>query len=53
MDIIDDVLTDEGFEVTASLTTEPIQNIESIEPDLLIVDDHISGSKKDPKLLQN
>jgi two-component system response regulator VicR len=51
LDIIDDVLTDEGFEVTASLTTEPIKNIESIQPDLLIVDDHLKDSKKGSEII--
>jgi two-component system response regulator VicR len=46
LDIIDYVLEEEGFEVTPSLTTEPIDKIDEIEPDVVIVDDHIKGNKK-------
>ncbi len=49
LDIMDEVLEDEGFDVTPSLTTEPIENIEDIDPDVVIVDDHIKGDKKDQK----
>lgn len=50
-DIMDDVLTFEGFEVTASLTLDPIRNIDAIEPDLLIVDDHLRESKKGSQII--
>lgn len=44
LEIMDHVLEEEGFDVTASLTTEPIENIEDIDPDLVIVDDYIKGT---------
>lgn len=43
---MDEVLADEGFEVTPSLTIEPIDDILEIDPDIIIVDDHIRGTKK-------
>ena len=46
LEIMDQVLEEEGFEVTASLTTEPIDKIDEIDPDIVIVDDHIKGEKK-------
>lgn len=46
LEIMDEVLEDEGFDVTASLTTEPIDRIEEIKPDAIVVDDHIKGKKK-------
>jgi two-component system response regulator VicR len=51
LNIMDDVLTDEGFDVTSSLTTEPIQDIENIDPDVLVVDDHLKGSKKGSEII--
>lgn len=51
LDIMDIVLTDEGFDVTASLTTEPIEKIETIEPDVLIVDDYLKGTKKGSEII--
>ena len=50
-DIMDDVLTFKGFEVTASLTLDPIRNIDAIEPDLRIVDDHLRESKKGSQII--
>jgi two-component system response regulator VicR len=52
LEIMDQVLEDEGFDVTASLTTEPIEKIDEIEPDLVIVDDHIRGNKKGSKVIE-
>ncbi|MNK11787.1 Phosphate regulon transcriptional regulatory protein PhoB [compost metagenome] len=46
LDIMDQVLEEEGFEVTASLTTEPIEKLEEIDPDVVVVDEHIKGKKK-------
>jgi len=46
LEIMDQVLEEEGFEVTSSLTTEPIEKINEIEPDVVVVDEHIRGSKK-------
>ncbi|WP_066759898.1 response regulator [Chryseobacterium glaciei] len=52
LDIMDQVLKEEGFDVTSSLTTEPIEHIEEIEPDLVIVDDHIKGNKKGSEVIE-
>ncbi|RYF03496.1 MAG: response regulator [Oxalobacteraceae bacterium] len=52
LDIMDQVLEEEGFDVTASLTTEPIDKIEEIEPDIVIVDDHIKGEKKGSEVIK-
>ena len=52
LEIMDEVLTDEGFDVTSSLTTEPIENIDKIEPDVVVVDEHIRGGKKGTKVIE-
>jgi len=52
LDIMDEVLEDGGFDVTPSLTTEPIENIEDIDPDVVIVDDHIKGDKKGSEVIR-
>ncbi|AZA83144.1 hypothetical protein C1637_19615 [Chryseobacterium lactis] len=52
LNIMDEVLEDEGFDVTPSLTTEPIENIEEIDPDVVVVDDHIKGSKKGSEVIK-
>ncbi|WP_316798268.1 two-component system response regulator [Pedobacter frigidisoli] len=52
LDIMDQVLEEEGFEVTPSLTTEPIENIDEIDPDLVIVDDHIKGDKTGSEVIK-
>lgn len=52
LDIMDQVLDEEGFEVTSSLTTEPIERIDEIEPDVVVIDDHIRGSKKGSKIIK-
>ncbi|UZJ64086.1 hypothetical protein OKW96_17000 [Sphingobacterium sp. KU25419] len=52
LDIMDEVLTDEGFEVTSSLSTEPIEIIDEIDPDVVVVDEHIRGSKKGSKVIE-
>ena len=46
LDIMDQVLDEEGFDVTASLSTDPIDKIDEIEPDVVIIDDNIKGQKK-------
>ncbi len=43
LNIMDQVLEEEGFDVTASLTTEPIKSIDKIDPDVVVIDDHIKG----------
>ncbi|MCT2561881.1 response regulator [Chryseobacterium herbae] len=52
LDIMDQVLKEEGFDVTSSLTTEPVEKIEEIEPDLVIVDDNIRGQKKGSEVIE-
>lgn len=52
LEIMDQVLEDEGFDVTSSLTTEPIEKIDEIEPDVVIVDDNIRGTKKGAKVIE-
>lgn len=52
LDIMDHVLEEEGFDVTASLTTEPIDKIDEIEPDVVIVDDHIKGKKRGSQVIK-
>nr|WP_314498841.1 response regulator [uncultured Chryseobacterium sp.] len=52
LEIMDHVLEEEGFDVTGSLTTEPIENIEDINPDLVIVDDHIKGTVKGSEVIK-
>ena len=52
LDIMDHVLEEEGFDVTASLTTEPIDKIDQIEPDVVIVDDHIKGKKRGSQVIK-
>ena len=51
LDIMDDVLETEGFDVTASLTTEPIEKIDEIDPDVVVIDDHIQGEKQGSDLI--
>ncbi|WP_262148694.1 response regulator [Chryseobacterium foetidum] len=51
LELMDDVLQDEGYEVISSLTTEPIENIDIIEPDVVIVDDYIQGSKSGSEVI--
>ncbi|WP_114790767.1 response regulator [Niabella yanshanensis] len=53
LDIMDNVLEDEGFDVTPSLTTEPIDKIEEIDPDVVVIDDHISGGKKGAEVIED
>lgn len=52
LDIMDQVLSEEGFDVTSSLTTEPIEKIDKIEPDVIIIDDHIKGNKKGSEVIE-
>ncbi|KLT67305.1 two-component system response regulator [Pedobacter sp. BMA] len=52
LDIMDQVLEEEGFVVTSSLTTEPIEKIDEINPDVVIVDDHIKGKKKGSEVIK-
>ncbi|SHM44013.1 response regulator [Chryseobacterium polytrichastri] len=52
LNIMDELLQEEDFDVTASLTTEPIKNIDEIDPDLVIIDDHIKGEKKGSEVIE-
>lgn len=52
MDIMDEILEEEGFDVTSSLTTEPIEKIDENEPDIVIIDDHIKGKKKGSEVIK-
>ncbi|MDR6919567.1 MULTISPECIES: response regulator [Chryseobacterium] len=52
LEVMDEILEDEGFDVIPSLTTEPIKRIDKIDPDLVIVDDNIKGSKKGSKVIK-
>ncbi|WP_104381797.1 two-component system response regulator [Sphingobacterium sp. HMA12] len=52
LNIMDEVLEEEGFDVTSSLTTEPIEKIDEIDPNLVIVDEHIKGTKKGAKVIE-
>ncbi|MFD2286807.1 response regulator [Pedobacter petrophilus] len=52
LEIMDQVLEEEGFDVTASLTTDPVDRIDEIEPDVVIVDDHIKGDKKGSEIIR-
>ncbi|MNK00539.1 Transcriptional regulatory protein WalR [compost metagenome] len=53
LDIMDHVLTGEGFEVTPSLTTEPIENIDQIDPDVVVIDDHIKGEVRGHEVIED
>ncbi|MFW0717921.1 response regulator [Pedobacter sp. N23S346] len=52
LEIMDQVLEEEGFDVTASLTTDPVDRIDEIEPDVVIVDDHIKGDKRGSEVIK-
>ncbi|KQR71126.1 two-component system response regulator [Pedobacter sp. Leaf176] len=52
LDIMDQVLDEEGFEVTASLSTAPIEKIDEIDPDVVVIDDNIKGQKKGSKIIK-
>jgi len=52
LNVMDEILEDEGFDTVVSLTTEPIDRIDDIDPDLIIVDDNIKGNKKGSKVIE-
>jgi two-component system response regulator VicR len=52
LEIMDQVLDDAGFDVLGSLTTEPIENVDKIDPDVVIVDDHIKGNVKGSQVIK-
>ena len=52
LEIMDQVLEEEGFDVTASLTTDPVDRIDEIEPDVIIVDDYIKGDKRGSEVIK-
>jgi len=53
LEIMDKVLEDEGFDVTSSLNTEPIEEISEIDPDVVVVDEHIQGDKKGTEVIED
>ncbi len=53
LEIMDHVLEEEGFNVISSLTTEPIKRLNEIDPDLVVVDDYITGGKKGSKVIND
>ncbi|MDF2550973.1 MAG: response regulator [Chryseobacterium sp.] len=52
LNIMDQVLDEAGFDVVGSLTTEPIEKVEEIDPDVVIVDDHIKGKAKGSQVIK-
>ncbi len=52
LDIMDQVLEEEGFDVTPSLTTEPIENIDEIDPDVVVIDEHIKGEVRGSEVVK-
>lgn len=52
LELMDHILTHEGYDVTPSLTTEPIEEIEEINPDIVIVDEHIKGEKNGTEVIE-
>lgn len=52
LELMDHILTNEGYDVTPSLTTEPIEEIEEIDPDVVIVDEYIKGDKRGTEVIE-
>ncbi len=52
LEIMEDVLQDEGFDVEASLTTKPIEKIATSKPDAIVIDDHIAGERKGSQVIK-
>jgi two-component system response regulator VicR len=52
LELMDHILTNEGYDVTPSLTTEPIEEIEEINPDVVIVDEYIKGDKRGTEVIE-
>lgn len=52
LEIMEEALEDEGFDVTASLTTKPLQEIGETKPSAVVIDDHISGSKRGSQVVR-
>lgn len=46
LEIMDQILSDEGYNVTSSLNPRPIDDIAEIDPDVVIVDEFIEGDKR-------
>ncbi|TDG35878.1 response regulator [Pedobacter changchengzhani] len=53
LNIMENVLDEEGFEVIPALTTKPIDDIERIDPDVVVIDDHIKGNVKGSEVVKN
>ncbi|MFF5382412.1 response regulator [Pedobacter suwonensis] len=53
LNIMDQVLEEERFNVTSSLTTEPIKNIDKINPDVVVIDEHIKGAVRGSEVVKD
>jgi len=52
LEIMDHILTSEGYDVTPSLNTDPIEEIDDINPDIVIVDEYIKGDKRGTEVIE-
>lgn len=52
LELMDHILTTEGYDVIPSLTTEPIDEIDEINPDVVIVDEYIKGDKRGTEVIE-
>lgn len=52
LEVMDHILTNEGYDVTPSLTTDPIKEIEDINPDVVIVDEYIKGDQTGTEVIE-
>ncbi|WP_312173209.1 response regulator [Chryseobacterium sp.] len=53
LEIMDHILSNEGYDVTPSLNTDPIDEIDDINPDVVIVDEFIKGDKRGTEVIQD
>lgn len=52
LEIMEEALEDEGFDVEASLTTKPIEEMAVTKPNAIVVDDHIVGKKRGSEVIK-
>ncbi|MGY3054405.1 two-component system response regulator VicR [Pedobacter sp. UYEF25] len=52
LEIMDEALADEGFEVIASLAPKPLSEMEELKPDAIVIDDHIKGTKRGSEVIK-
>ena len=52
LEIMEEALEDEGFNVIASLDTKPIEAIPITKPAALVIDDHIAGKKRGSEIIK-